>query len=174
MLLIYIMTINFNNISERKIVFDRIINFLIFGFLQGRFTVTQLLSTFNDLEKSQNLSIATDVIFLDLAKIFDSVPHERLLLKLKGNGINGSLLNRLRHFRTCRNQRAVVRGTCSDWSSVTLGTPQGIILGRLLFLLDVIAINECVSSTIKLYADDNKISPRCYRYTASSGRPQQS
>lgn len=114
MLLIYIMTINFNNISERKIVFDRIINFLIFGFLQGRFTVTQLLSTFNDLEKSQNLSIATDVIFLDLAKIFDSVPHERLLLKLKGNGINGSLLNRPRHFRTCRNQRAVVRGTCSD------------------------------------------------------------
>ena len=84
---------------EEKIVFDRMTKFwqdidLItnnqFGFLQGRYTVTQLLSTFNnDLAKSRNLSIATDVIFVDLAKAFDSVPHEGLLSKLKSNGIKG-------------------------------------------------------------------------------------
>lgn len=75
-----------------KIVFDRMFDFqhetdLInnnqFGFLRGRSTATQLLSTFNDWVKSWNLPIPTDVIFLDLAKTFDSVPHEWLLLKIE-------------------------------------------------------------------------------------------
>ena len=74
-----------------KIVFDRLhkfwqetglINNNQFGFLKGRSTVTQLLSSLNDWAKSRNLSRPTDVVFLDLDKAFDSVPHERLLLKL--------------------------------------------------------------------------------------------
>ena len=101
-------------ISE-KIVFDRMIKFcreidLInnnqFGFLKARSTVTQLLSKIDDWVKSQN----------------DSVPHERLLLKLKNNGIDGCLLNWLRHFLIGRKQCVVVRGACSEWSSVTSGT----------------------------------------------------
>ena len=73
-----------------------------FGFLQGRSTTTQLLSTIHDFAKSRNSSFATDVIFLDLAKAFDSVPHERLLIKLRSLGIVGNLINWLRHFLTCR------------------------------------------------------------------------
>jgi len=82
-----------------KIVLDRMFKFwreidLInnnqFGFLRGRSTATQLL-LFNVWGKSRNISIPTDVTFLDLAKAFDSVPHERLLLKLKSNGIDSCL-----------------------------------------------------------------------------------
>ena len=93
-----------------------LINSNQFGFLRGRSTATQLLSTFNDWAKSRNLSIPTNVIFLDLAKVFDSVPHERLLLKLKSNGIDGSLLNWLRHFLVGRKQRVVVRNSTGDYS----------------------------------------------------------
>jgi len=32
---------------------------------------------------------ATDTIYLDFAKAFDSVPHERLLLKPQCYGVNG-------------------------------------------------------------------------------------
>lgn len=77
---------------------------------------------FNDWAKSPNLSVPTDVIFLDLAKTFDSVPHEQLLLKLKCNGIDGSLLNWIRQFLVELKQRVVVRGSCSDWSCVNSGT----------------------------------------------------
>ena len=60
-----------------KIVFDSLHNFwqetgLInnnqFGFLKGRSTVTQLLSSLHDWAKSRNLSRPTDAVFLDLAK----------------------------------------------------------------------------------------------------------
>ena len=138
-----------------KIVFNRMINFWHetdvinknqFVFLRGRSTTTQLLSTFNDWAKSRNLSIPTDIIFLDLAKAFDSVRHERLLFKLKHNGIDGCLLNWLGHFLVGRKQRVVIRGS-----------PQGTKLGLLLFLLYINDITECISSTVKLYADDTKI-----------------
>ena len=51
----------------------------------------------------------------------------------------------------------ILRGTRSNWSSVTSGTPQGTILGPLLFLIYINDITNCVSSTVKLYADDTKI-----------------
>ena len=35
---------------------------------------------------------AVDTICFDLAKAFDSVPHERLLGKIKSHGINGKIL----------------------------------------------------------------------------------
>ncbi|CAB4043344.1 Hypothetical predicted protein, partial [Paramuricea clavata] len=54
-----------------------------FAYLKGKSTVTQLLSTVDDWVRSRNSGVPTDVIFLDLAKAFDSVPHERLILKLR-------------------------------------------------------------------------------------------
>ena len=128
-----------------------------FGFLQGRSTTTQLLSTFHDFARSRNSSVAKDVVFLDLAKAFDSVPHERLLIKLYSLGIESKLLNWLRHFLTCRKQRVVVRGTFSDWAPVISGTPQGTILGPILFLSYINDIVDSVSSKIQLFADDRKI-----------------
>ena len=43
---------------------------------------------------------STDVIFLGLSKTFDSVPPERLLLKLNRHGIDGPLLLWFREFVT--------------------------------------------------------------------------
>ena len=76
-----------------KIVKEREINFwqdlwvldeIQFGFLEGKSTVTQLSTCYYDWVSSRNKSTPTDVVFLDFTKAFYSVPHERLLLKLKG------------------------------------------------------------------------------------------
>ena len=160
LLLLYVCKIGEKNVFDRLHKFWQetgLINNNQFGFLKGRPTVTQLLSSLSDWAKSRNLSRPTDVVFLDLAKAFDSVPHKRLLLKLKSNGIDGRLNAWLSYFLTGRRQRVILRGTRSNWSSVTSGTPQGTILGPLLFFIYINDITNCVSSTVKLYADDTKI-----------------
>ncbi len=83
-----------------------------FAYIKGRSTVTQLLTTLNDWTLTRNSSIPTGVIFLDFAKAFDSVPHERLLVKLERYGIGGDLLLWFRNLLTNRKQRVIIRATC--------------------------------------------------------------
>ena len=57
-------------------------------------------------------------------------------------------------------QRVVVNGTCSTWSEVGSGVPQGSILGPILFLLFINDMPNTVSSArIAMFADDSK----CYK-----------
>ena len=134
-----------------------VLNEIQFKFLEVKSTVTQLLTCYDDWALSRNKSTTTDIAFLDFTKAFDSVPHERLLLKLKGYGIESNLLHWFRNFLTNRQQRVVVRGTISSWSSVRYGVPQGTILGPILFLIYVNDISSNISSTIKLFVDDIKV-----------------
>ena len=93
----------------------------------------------------------------DLSKPFDSVPHERLLLKLNRYGIDGQLYLWFRNFLTNRRQRVQIRGSYSEWSPVISGVPQGSILGPIMFLIYVNDIPNIITSTAKLFADDTKI-----------------
>ena len=89
-----------------------------FAYLRGKSTLGQLFTCYNDWAKARNRSQQRDIIFLDLSKAFDSVPHERLLLKLQRHGIDGPLLLWIRNFLTNRRQCVVLGGNCSDWSPV--------------------------------------------------------
>ena len=62
-----------------------------------------------------------------------------------------------RNFLTHRKQPVVIRETCSEWSPVISGTPQGTILGPILFLIYINDISGCVKSKIRIFADDTKI-----------------
>jgi hypothetical protein len=128
-----------------------------YAYLSRKSTLTQLLSCFHDWAKSPNKSKPTDVVLLDFSKAFDSVPHERLLLKLERHGIDDSLLLWFRNFLTNRKQRVAIRGTYSSWTHVKSGVPQGTILGPILFLIYINDISTRAASQIKLYADDTKL-----------------
>ena len=45
------------------------------GFTQGKSTVTALLSTFNSVYQYMELGFEVILLFLDISKAFDSVPH---------------------------------------------------------------------------------------------------
>ena len=94
---------------------------------------------------------------MDLSKAFDSVPHNRLLMKIRAYGINGPLLSWLKSFLTDRFQRVVVRGTCSSWVSVKSDVPQGTVLGPIMFLIYINDVSHGLISPVKLFADDMKV-----------------
>ena len=71
-----------------------------FGFRANRSTVTLLLSAIHDWSLCLERRSSTHCVFLDFAKVFDSVPHEHLLLKLQCLGITGQLLQWVRSFLT--------------------------------------------------------------------------
>ena len=97
------------------------------------------------------------MIYLDYSKAFDSVPHLRLIQKLKGYGIGGSLLLWMKSFLIGRSQRVVLNGIASHWSDVSSGVPQGSVLGPLLFVLYINDLVEVIKSDLGIFADDTKI-----------------
>ena len=98
-----------------------------------------------------------DCIYLDFQKAFDSVPHKRLLSKLKATGINGNLLGWISNFLTDRTQQVTVNGALSQLIEVLSGVPQGSVLGPLLFLIFINDLPSCVQSDAYLFADDTKV-----------------
>ena len=56
-------------------------------FVPRRECMTNLLSVMEDWSEAIELGLDTDVIYTNFAKAFDSVPHKRLSLNLKANGI---------------------------------------------------------------------------------------
>lgn len=126
------------------------------GFRPGHNCQAQLLEAAHQWAENIDHKYSTDVIFLEISKAFDSVPHKGLLLKLDNIGIRGSLLRWIDSFLKNRQQRVVINNTSSSWETVTSGIPQGSILGPLLFLFLVYVndIGNGITSTTKLFADD--------------------
>ena len=128
-----------------------------FGFRKNRNTVIQLLSVLEDWTEALDKDLQVDTIYLDFKKAFDSVPHRRLLKKLNGYGISGSILKWLKNFLNDRQQRVVIDGQKSDWQNVLSGIPQGSILGPVLFIIFVNDLPDVVGCLCKMFADDCKI-----------------
>ena len=133
------------------------------GFLPKRSCATQLMEVVEDWTAAMEDGDPVDVVYLDFAKAFDSVPHQRLIHKLHAYGIRGKLLNWITAFLLDRQQRVVVQGSRSAWAPVTSGVPQGSVLGPVLFTIFVNDMPWEVSSSIKLFADDTKLYRRVPR-----------
>ena len=126
------------------------------GFRSGRSCVSQLLEVIDDFTKFIDDGIPFDVVYLDFKKAFDTVPHKRLLEKMKGYGIEGKILKWTESFLSNRTQQVKVNQEYSDISHVTSGIPQGSILGPILFTIFINDLPDLVNSICKVFADDTK------------------
>ena len=124
------------------------------GFRSGHSCESQLINAIDIIVRSMKDKTQVDLLILDFQKAFDSVPHERLLMKLAFYGLPMQLLQWLRSWLTLRYQKVIVDGENSESVHVDSGVPQGTVLGPLMFLLYVNDIGNGVTSNIKLFADD--------------------
>ena len=63
-----------------------------FGFLPGRSALQQIIIYITSLIQAKQHDSQSDVVYMDFRKAFDSVPHDKLLIKLKLVGIKGILV----------------------------------------------------------------------------------
>ncbi|CAM4661225.1 unnamed protein product [Lepidochelys kempii] len=127
------------------------------GFCIGRSCLTNLLESFEGVNKHVDKGDAVAMVYLDFQKAFDKFPHQRLVCKLSCHGIRGKILSWTESWLEGREQRVAINGKFSEWRGVTSAVPQGAVLGAILFNLFISDLKKGINSEVAKFADDTKL-----------------
>lgn len=95
------------NVIMQHMKANKLFSNIQFGFREKRSCILQLLDVLDDFVKNFDVSLQTDAVYLDIKKAFDSVPHRRLILKMKSYGFKDEILRWVANFLSGRRQHVV-------------------------------------------------------------------
>ena len=116
---------------------------------------THLLNKKFNVKKRRYLKPLYPVAFLDLSKAFDKLNINVLLKKVHHCGIKGNLFNFLKSFLSNRLIRTICYDKYSDWYQINCGTPQGSVIGPILFSIYINDLLDEITNHTKVIPSDD-------------------
>ena len=124
-------------------------------------TETALLFFTDEILKNMDDKKVSVIVLLDMSKVFDSICHNLMLSKLCSIGVSNAACNWFGSYLSQRNQVVNIANCISDSLPLSVGVPQGSILGPVIFTLyvnDLLSVpKHCQAMG---YEDDYKNFPR--------------
>ena len=104
-------------------------------------------------------------ILMDLSKVYSCLSRDLLIAKSEAFGLDTVILNFLLDYLSLRKRKTKVGSSCSEWSEICRGIPQGSILGLILFNIFINDIFFFVEKSESCnFADDNTVYSCGYEY----------
>ena len=129
-----------------------------FGFRVGYNTTDAILDLINKCTSALDDKLYTVVVFLDLARAFDTVDGDIMIKKLHNVGIRGIAGDWFRSYLCDRKMYVDVNGHHSGEVRMNIGLPQGSVTSPYLFCLYVNDMHRCSDKLSFIhFADDTTV-----------------
>jgi hypothetical protein len=146
------------------------------AYKQGTSTETALIRIKADVDMILNDGDSVLLVLLDLSAAFDTVDHNILLTRLQQEvGLQGTALRWIQSYLTNRTQAVHINSSKSSEVGLSVGVPQGSVLGPLLFLVYLLPLKRVIALHHILrhgFADDTQLYNRLMLRDASKCEQQ--